>query len=148
MDYRLKERSSQKKKGNIMNRLLFVIASIQIITIIAVADNITDSDTKFENITTANESDAAAWLASGDDLFNESRYNESLAAYDRAIELNNSFAEAWQRRGRVLRSLERFNDSLDSYDRAIELNPNSSSPWSGKGDTFSKMGRYNESLLA
>ena len=44
---------------------------------------------------TINESDPIDWYNEGDALFNSGQYNESIEAYNRAIELNKSYTEAW-----------------------------------------------------
>jgi len=41
---------------------------------------------------------AEDWLNEGDLLFNLSKYNESIEAYNKSIGLNQSFASAWTKK--------------------------------------------------
>lgn len=51
------------------------------------------------------------------------RYEEALAAYDKALEIKPDFHLAWYNRGNALGSLERYEEALISYDKALEFNP-------------------------
>jgi len=65
-----------------------------------------------ENHTAINESDPVYWYNKGEELLNASKYNESIEAYDRSIELNQSYAEAWNHKGKALLNLGKYNDSI------------------------------------
>jgi superkiller protein 3 len=134
--------------GVIMKSLMPTCCSILLIITIVSPESSFGADITAENLTIINESDPVVCFFRGEALFNESRYNESIEAYNKAIELNQSYKDAWHRKGRALRSLEKYNDSIDAYDRAIDLDPNWTWPWSGKANTFYKMAKYNESIMA
>ena len=51
------------------------------------------------------------------------RFEEALAACDRAIEIDPRHAVAHTNRGNALRDLGRFEEALAAYDRAIEIDP-------------------------
>jgi tetratricopeptide (TPR) repeat protein len=65
---------------------------------------------------------AEYWVHKGDLLFNLSNYyNESIEAYDRAIELNQSYAVAWSRKGNALHSLGKYGEAIQSYNKASSI---------------------------
>ncbi len=104
-------------------------------------DNITTGD-----FTTTNESDAVYWYKKGEELLNASKYNESIEAYDRAIDLNQSYAEAWNHKGNALYDLGKKEEAIRAYRKAIEINPNFAKAWYNTGARLYQLERYNESL--
>jgi tetratricopeptide (TPR) repeat protein len=112
--------------------------------------DITPDEVIAENVTIVNESvvesDPVYWYNKGKELLNASKYNESIEAYDRAIELNQSYAEAWNHKGSALFSLGKYNDSIEACERSIALNPNFSRPWSNKGEALRKLGKYDKAI--
>ena len=51
------------------------------------------------------------------------RYDEALAAFDRAILINSSYAEPWYNRGAVHDLQGDYNSAIQDYNRAIEIKP-------------------------
>jgi tetratricopeptide (TPR) repeat protein len=90
---------------------------------------------------------AEYWVHKGDLLFNLSNYyNESIEAYDMAIELNQSYAVAWSRKGNALHSLGKYDEAIKAYDEAIRLDPNDVAAWNNKGVAFDGQGKYTVKL--
>jgi len=56
---------------------------------------------------------AEDWFNKGDLLLNLGKYNESIEAYNKSIELNQSFATAWKQKGNALLNLTKYNASLE-----------------------------------
>lgn len=101
------------------------------------------------NLAAINESDSGYWYNQGRALFNASKYNESIEAFNKAIELNQSYAEAWEYKGNALSELGKNKDASQAYKKAFELDPKITygcSPcgqqgrvewyWKDKGDGF------------
>jgi tetratricopeptide (TPR) repeat protein len=101
-----------------------------------------------ENISTINKSDPVAWFNEGCILLNLSKYNESIEAFSKAIELNDSYAEAWTCKGAALLNLSKYNVSFDCFDKANQLAPNYSKAWNGKGEALRALGRSAEAGTA
>ena len=76
------------------------------------------------------------------------RYEESIAAYDRAITLHDNEAWIWARRGRTLRLWNRLEDAIASYDKALELKPTYAWAHNGKGIVLDKIGELDSALDA
>src|SRR5579884_2058145 len=74
-------------------------------------------------------------------------YEESLAAYENAIELDSSDAYAYISKGLALSMLKRYEQALDVYDEAIQLDVYDVDAYLGKGLALEHLQRYNEALL-
>ena len=66
---------------------------------------------------------AEEWFYEGLALYNQSKYDEAIRAYDEAIRLNPEDAGAWNYKGNALRGLGRYNEAIQAYDEAIRLDP-------------------------
>jgi tetratricopeptide (TPR) repeat protein len=90
---------------------------------------------------------AEYWVHKGDLLFNLSNYyNESIEAYDMAIELNQSYAVAWSRKGNALHSLGKYDEAIKAYDEAIRLDHNYAAIWNNKGNDLNDQGKYDVAI--
>ncbi len=76
------------------------------------------------------------------------RFDEALAAYDRAIALQPDNALAWARKGRALRLMERYDEGLAAYERALDIFPRYGWAWRGKGLVLERLNRLEEALFA
>ncbi|NEO87927.1 MAG: tetratricopeptide repeat protein [Spirulina sp. SIO3F2] len=65
-----------------------------------------------------------AWSNRGVSLRRLKKYEEAIAAYDKAIEIELNSSFAWNNRGGVLMELERYQDALESVEKAIQIDPN------------------------
>lgn len=89
---------------------------------------------------TMNESDPLAWYNKGLALYRSGKYNESLQAHNKAIEIAPKFASAWYNRGLALYKLGKYNESLQAYNKTIELVPKSAYAWYNKGVVLKVLG--------
>lgn len=81
------------------------------------------------------------------------RYNESVEAYNRAIEripANDTLnlGGMWGGKGSALYMAGRSEEALEAFSRAADLYPTDIYNWRMKGDIASELGRHNESLAA
>ncbi len=88
------------------------------------------------------------WLSTGLDLYEQNRYEDALASYDRAIEVQPEHWEVWCRRGNVLHDLGRYKDALASLDRSIEIQSNNFIAWFGRGLELNSLERYEEAIAS
>jgi tetratricopeptide (TPR) repeat protein len=136
----------------------------------------------YNNAISLNPENAGAWAGKAVALGylslsnkNINAYNDSLNAYDRAIELyyndtknHASDANAWYNLGLILKDrviamqsgenlginsdgqmrMQYLEESLNAYDRATEINPKFVAALRGKGNVLYILGRYNDSLDA
>ena len=88
-----------------------------------------------------------ALYGKGATLFLLKRYEESVTAYDRAIQAS-AHPDARYHYGKAsaLRKLERYEESLAAYDEAIRLNPRRARVYKEKGELLLELERYAEAL--
>jgi serine/threonine protein kinase len=89
---------------------------------------------------------AVDFYRQGYELWNQGRFTEALAAYDKSIQLNPNYADAYAGRGASLSSLDRYSEALAAIDRAIQLNPDNTYSWSIRGYALENLGRHGEAL--
>ncbi len=88
------------------------------------------------------------WNNDGIDLMDQGKFEEALAAFDKAIDLNPQYAEAWNNKGRVLATLSRLNEANEAFDKSIKINPNYAEAWYNKGRVLAELNKYGDSLIA
>src|SRR5947209_2479826 len=88
-----------------------------------------------------------ALYGKGATLFLLKRYEESVTAYDRAIQAS-AHPDARYHYGKAsaLRKLKRYEESLAAYDEAIRLNPRRARVYKEKGELLLELERYAEAL--
>ncbi len=83
------------------------------------------------------------WFMKGYDLSQQGKYNESLEAYNKALELNSSDFEAWNNRGIDLGLLGNYDEALRSFQNAVALNESYAEAWYNMGVIYDFKGeRY------
>ena len=80
-------------------RITQVVGSLLLLILVLAIENAAADNVTSENHSVINESDPVAWYNKGDVLLNLSKYNESIEAFNKAIELNQSYVEAWRQQG-------------------------------------------------
>ena len=63
----------------------------------------------------------------------QSKYDEAILTYDKAIELDQSYVEAWNNKGFVLYNQGKYDEAVQAYDKAIQLDPKDAEPRYNKG---------------
>jgi tetratricopeptide (TPR) repeat protein len=74
------------------------------------------------------------------------RYEEALAAYEKAIQLDPGYGIAYRMKGYTLHALKRDEEALAAYEQAIALDSTDAGAYSGKGDVLYGLKRYEEAL--
>jgi len=97
---------------------------------------------------------ANAWRGRGNALAKLEDYNESLRAFERAVELNAENAPyAWTGKGDALLASGRLDEAVKAYNRALELyskhaDAGIARAQKGRGDSLARLGRQDEALTA
>ena len=76
------------------------------------------------------------------------RHEETIAAFDKILELNPKDDKAWFNRGFALRRLERYEEAVASYDKSLAINPNDDAAWFYRGNTLEELERYEEAVAS
>ncbi len=91
---------------------------------------------------------AWAWHTYGLDLSSTGRFEDALAAYDRALALDPDDFCAHSNRGAALLALGRFEDALAAFDRALALDPDNAAIHTNRGAALHALGRFEDALAA
>ena len=81
-----------------------------------------------------------AWVNKGFALIRQSKYDEAIKAFDKAIELNPQYADAWSNKGVALYDQGKFDEAIKAFDEAIKLNPQDPIARYAKGLVLQKLG--------
>ena len=79
-------------------------------------------------------------------LIKTKHYQDSLACYEKALELGQSRSLPLLGYGIALFFLKRYEESLASFQKAIDLDPKFVNAWVGRGAALDRLKRYEESL--
>lgn len=75
-------------------------------------------------------------------------YNQSLQAFQKALDLDPCDAEAWRRKALAHLGLGEQDEAKKALDRAIEIDPRSAQAWQDKGILLLEAGRAEEAIVA
>jgi len=81
---------------------------------------------------TANDT-SIYWFMRGLDLYNQERFNDSLQAYNRALELDPNDFEAWNNKGIDEGLLGKYDAALQSFGNAVAINESYAEAWYNMG---------------
>lgn len=87
-----------------------------------------------------------AWYEKGNNLSESRKYEQAIAAYDRAIQIQPNYYELWLKRGDAQVEMEQYQVALASYERAIKIQPEAEEGWYKKGRVLSLMEQYEAAL--
>jgi protein O-GlcNAc transferase len=76
------------------------------------------------------------------------RFDDAIAAYNKALVLKPDYAEAFYNRGSALQKLKRFEEALASYDRALALKPSYAEAFHNRGNILGELKRFEEALAS
>jgi tetratricopeptide (TPR) repeat protein len=82
----------------------------------------------------------------GNTRFGEGRYEEAIAAYDRALDLQPDNATVWHNRGSALFQLQRYQETVESCDRAVQLRPDYARAWTHRGLALMQLQQFETAL--
>ncbi len=77
--------------------------------------------------------DYRPWEVTGCCLGGLSRWDESLAAFEKARQLGHECADCWFNRSIAMCQLHRAEEALQALDRSLSLEPNNVAAWHNKG---------------
>jgi tetratricopeptide (TPR) repeat protein len=88
------------------------------------------------------------WFMRGLDLYNQEKFNDSLQAYNRALELDPNDFEAWNNKGIDEGLLGRYDAALQSFGNAVALNESYAEAWYNMGVIYDFKGYYYTAIQA
>ena len=89
-----------------------------------------------------NPAEAHSYLEQAGLLALLKRYEESLAAVDRALELEPDNAYAWSFQGSILLQLKRYGEAMLMFGHAVQIYPNEEHLYLGLGKAWESLRHY------
>ena len=116
-----------------------ILSSISILTILLCSLELTTYSQSHDDVSTL--------VQKGVFLFNQNRYNDAIAAFDRvlAVEPNNTYA--LNQKGLALFTVGRTDEASKVFDKALAIDPKNVHALTNKGLALGALGKYNESLI-
>lgn len=90
--------------------------------------------------------DSSIWNILGAAAIQCGKHEESVKAFQKALEINPEYAEAQNNLGNVLMSQGKLKEAEFSFKRAYKLKPNYSAPLNNLGAVLHRQGRYYEAV--
>jgi tetratricopeptide (TPR) repeat protein len=87
--------------------------------------------------------DSFIWNINGVDLYNQGKYNESIQAFDKAIELSPYFVDPWINKGNALYNQGKYKEAIQAYNSTIEIDPQCEKALLHKSLALEKLNRNN-----
>jgi tetratricopeptide (TPR) repeat protein len=84
----------------------------------------------------------------GNILFADRRYENAIAAYDKALAIKPDEPDAWNNRGNALYQIGRTEEAIASYDKALAIKPDDHEAWNNRGNALLQIGRTEEAIAA
>lgn len=105
----------------------------------------------FSKVTELDPEDKFAWRMKADMASNLGRYNESIEAYDHAMQVDPAWAEVCYKKGKALdrignheEAMKSFEKAVQASEKAIQKDANDTGNWIIKGYALIKLDRYDE----
>lgn len=135
---------AQEKKDRIIKELSQLTpASLQEEITPEIQQRILDLTHKLEVLTVENSQlifTAEDYVNQGDAFFFESRYEDALAYYDKALKIKPEDADIWFLRAYVLQKMNRYEEAIADYDKTIEIHPDEMDNWYYKACCYALLG--------
>jgi tetratricopeptide (TPR) repeat protein/tRNA A-37 threonylcarbamoyl transferase component Bud32 len=97
---------------------------------------------------TINNNNAAELYKQGNTLLQLHRYEDALAAYQKAVNIKPNYIQGWYGQGKAFFELKKYQEALTAYDKAIQIQPDYLEAWIGRGFALSSLQRYSEAISA
>jgi serine/threonine protein kinase len=86
------------------------------------------------------------WIERGDELFNQQRYREAIACYDKAIQAVPQDYLVWFKRSMALENMQAYEEAIESYNRVIQIHPDDYLAWFKRGKALEHVQRYEDAV--
>jgi tetratricopeptide (TPR) repeat protein len=91
---------------------------------------------------------AEGWTQRSIALTGQGKFEDAMAAANRAVGLNEQYAEAWNYRGVIFWYLKQYPEAIASMQRAIAIDPTYAQAWANQAAVLRTLGQYESALSA
>ena len=88
------------------------------------------------------------YFQQGNNFLESHRYEDAVAAYDKAIKIKPDKYEALINQGNALTALQRYEDAIAAYDKAIAIKPDLHEAWYDRGNALTALQRYEDAVAS
>ncbi len=130
-----------------------IVAIVGAIILVPIAFSMMPNADKYYKEGVAN---ADKYYNEGITLYNQKKYDEAIAKFDKALEIDQNHAKskeysayAWANKGLALYHQNKYSEAITCYDKAIAIDPNDAYAWYMKGYILSNtyIGKYDEDQI-
>ena len=107
-----------------------------------------EKDTTPLGIKFANSREAKTWLKKGNELLEETKYEEAILCYDKVLEKDPKNKWGLINKGLALAELTMCDEAIACFDKAVEMYPKSANVWISKGITLNRLNKFEEAIIA
>jgi tetratricopeptide (TPR) repeat protein len=91
---------------------------------------------------------AEGWTQRSIALTGQGKYEDAMAAANRAVGIKDDYAEAWNYRGVIFWYLKQYPEAIASIQRSISLDPTYAQAWANQAAVLRTLGQYDSALSA
>jgi tetratricopeptide (TPR) repeat protein len=95
-----------------------------------------------------NRSRAYSIFLEGNDLFNQSKFEDAISSFDQATKIDPQCALAWNGKGAAIASMGNYSEALQCFQRAIDIDGELIVAWENKASALMSLGKRAEGVLA
>jgi tetratricopeptide (TPR) repeat protein len=92
------------------------------------------------------ETDPTKLLRQGNSFFEKGQYDQSIAYFNKAVEIDPKDAEAYNNRGVAYDNKGQYDKAIADCTKAIEINPEYELPYNNRCCVYYKRGRYDNAV--
>ena len=107
-----------------------------------------EKDTTPLGLKFANSREAKTWLKKGNELLDETKYEEAILCYEKVFEKDPKNKWAWINKGFALAELTRQEEAILCFEKATEMYPTSAQVWYSKGEALASLNRFEEAIAS
>ncbi len=86
------------------------------------------------------------WYEKGKALMQAQKYEEAIAAFDKAIQNKPDYYEAWLEKGLIFDYLKKYEIAIVCFEKALKINPNYNLAWFGQAQVLENIQRFEDAL--
>jgi tetratricopeptide (TPR) repeat protein len=114
-----------------------VVIFIFLFSFLSFLGNVTDCRNHFE---------AAQWIEKGIKDFSNTKYDDAINAFNKALAMDPNNEEAYYNRGFVYFWIGKWNQAIEDYSKAISLNPKEAKFFSSRGYAYASTGQDDQAI--
>ncbi|UCH94719.1 MAG: tetratricopeptide repeat protein, partial [Candidatus Aminicenantes bacterium] len=88
------------------------------------------------------------FILSGDEKYNQGRFDEAISDYKRATLVKPKYADAYNKMGIAFTAQIKYEDAIAAYQKAIEIDPKFAKAYNNMGIALYNLAEYNEAINA